>query len=31
VDNFFQLGIVCSASSSSNTIQCKHLELEALN
>ena len=31
VDNFFQIGVVCSASSSSNTIQLKHLELEALN
>ena len=31
VDNFFQVSATCSASSSSNTIQCKHLELEALN
>lgn len=31
VDNFFQLSATCSASSSSNTIQLKHLELEALN
>lgn len=31
VDNFFQVSATCSASSSSNTIQLKHLELEALN
>ena len=31
VDNFFQVSATCSANSSSNTIQLKHLELEALN
>lgn len=31
VDNFFQVSATCSASSASNTIQLKHLELEALN
>ncbi len=31
VDNFFQVSATCSASSASNTIQLKTLELEALN
>ena len=31
VDNYFQVTAACSASSASNTIQLKHLELEALN
>ncbi len=31
VDNYFQVTATCSASSPSNTIQLKHLELEALN
>lgn len=31
VDNFLQVSATCSASSASNTIQLKHLELEALN